>query len=401
MADYVAENDIPIDYQRRRELDYSDLLPDRVWAATCRATGTPGPTSARARVARSFLFGQLSGLHNDSAPSALDDNEFRSKTADFPRTLTPELIAALHEHATEFLAHQGIYDEPVTWQPSTSFLKGLHLPGPDPAGIDIDQLHQLIHQDHSLGEAAAVLKTTLSAVRHLLEINPAPAQQPTTAAEARTRGHAYMSARHTLTREMFVDLYQHQRISLRDIADGVGVSHKVIARLARDYQIPLREPRQYAKIRIDRDWLYDQYVNQRRALPDLAQETGMSPASMARWAKLHEIPMRSRGGPSHSANLNASLEAAAAPINLQPALTGIGGWERLRRFAAAASYPTLTAAAQALGIHQFTLVNQINRLERDLGGALLNRAERNRPMTTTALGDKVLTAIEVADHDRR
>ncbi|WP_204808764.1 hypothetical protein [Mycobacterium riyadhense] len=74
-------------------------------------------------------------------------------------------------------------------------------------------------------------------------------------------------------------------MSLKDIAATVGVSRQIIARLARDYDLQLREPGLRARTTIDRDWLYDQYINNRRALPDIAKEAGMSTANMARWAK--------------------------------------------------------------------------------------------------------------------
>ena len=141
-------------------------------------------------------------------------------------------------------------------------------------------------------------------------------------------------------------------MSLRDIAATVGVSRQIIASLARDYDLPLREPRQLARTTVDRDWLYDQYVTKRRALPDIAEEAGMSTANMARWAKTHAIPMRGRGGPSHSANLAAQRAVAEAPELIRPALAGIGGWERLQRFAAASGYATLTVAAEALGVRE-------------------------------------------------
>ena len=38
MADYLADHDVPIDYQRRRGLDCTMLLPDKVWAQICRDT---------------------------------------------------------------------------------------------------------------------------------------------------------------------------------------------------------------------------------------------------------------------------------------------------------------------------------------------------------------------------
>jgi hypothetical protein len=92
-------------------------------------------------------------------------------------------------------------------------------------------------------------------------------------------------------------------MSLRDIAVLIGVSRQVIGNLARDYEIPLRPARVQARTTVDQEWLYDQYVNELRALPDLAQEAGTSTANMARWAKKYEIPLRGRGTPSHSATL--------------------------------------------------------------------------------------------------
>ncbi|MCX4734696.1 LysR family transcriptional regulator [Streptomyces sp. NBC_01363] len=56
-------------------------------------------------------------------------------------------------------------------------------------------------------------------------------------------------------------------------------------------------------------------------------------------------------------------------------------------------YPTVTEAARALGIHQSTLVTQINRLERDLGRPLIERAERGRRMRPTRFGRSVAAAV--------
>lgn len=50
-------------------------------------------------------------------------------------------------------------------------------------------------------------------------------------------------------------------------------------------------------------WHIEQYVVRRRTLPDLARETGMSTANMARWAHIHKIPLRPRGGGSHKTAL--------------------------------------------------------------------------------------------------
>jgi hypothetical protein len=48
-------------------------------------------------------------------------------------------------------------------------------------------------------------------------------------------------------------------------------------------------------------------------------------------------------------------------------------------------------------VHQFTLVHQINRVERELGMTLLPRAERGHPMTLTAQRKSQLVAVRVQE----
>lgn len=119
---------------------------------------------------------------------------------------------------------------------------------------------------------------------------------------------------------------------------------------------------------VERDWLIEQYVHQRTTLPDLAREKGMSTANMARWAKTHNTPLRSRGGASHSQALRAADQAHRAPRILRPALSGQGASERLNRFAAASAFSSLSAAASGLGLNTFTLVAQITGSNESLAG---------------------------------
>lgn len=394
LADFLADHDVPIDYDHRRRLDYATLLPDEVWARICRDTGTPGRGSARARIARSFLFERLSALPASAAPFAIDDNESRTKIADFPQHLTSELVAALDQHVLDFLNDKGIRDEPISWHPPTAMLGDLHLPGQDPATVDIGALHRMIRvQDCTLGAAAEHLGITLETVRYLLTTDPAPANPPATPDHARVRGVGYRTAKSALSPQRLRDLYEKQGHGLRDIAASIGVDRKAVAQLARDYGIAIRPPGRQQRHQVHRDWLYTEYVIKRRALPDIAHEVGMSTPNMARWAKTHAIPMRGRGGPSHSTSLSAEWAVAEAPELIKPALVGIGGWERLQRFAAAARYPTLTVAAEGLGVGQFALVNQINRIERELGMKLLIRAGRGRPMELTEDGARVAASV--------
>lgn len=320
IADYLADTDITIDYERRRRIDYAMLLPDKAWAQICRDTGTPGPRPGRARVARCFLFGRLSGQAASTAPWAQDDSAFRMKTADFPGHLTTELAHALHRHAQEFLASQGIDDEPVTWQPTSGVLDGLDLPGTDPAAVDIAELHRVMMVGGmTLGTAATRLNTSLDTVRYLLEIHPRPRADPVPGAPRPTPyNRAYASAKAALPRGRLVDLYERERKSLKDIAAAVGVSRQTVASLARDYGLPLRESGRLARTTIDRDWLYSQYVTKRRALPDIAKDAGMSTANMARWAKTHAIPMRARGGRRDRSTLTAQTATPVADLTTPP-----------------------------------------------------------------------------------
>jgi TniQ len=237
MADHLTAFGAPIDYQRRRHLDYTGLLTDHRWQQICRDTGATGlHGTATGRKARCFLFERLSGLPADiSLAAANDDPHFRSRTADVARILTPALAAALESQCREFLTAHNIRDEPSTWQPPIDFLNGLSLPGDDPADIDIDRLHQLIrHDGRTLGQAAKILSATRDTVRNLVENYPAPR----TPKGARTT--AYQTAKSILPPDKLAEFYLDQRMSTAKIGEQVGVRDRVIARLARDYRIPLR-----------------------------------------------------------------------------------------------------------------------------------------------------------------
>ncbi|MEU6943986.1 LysR family transcriptional regulator [Streptomyces sp. NPDC046316] len=397
LADYLDANSIPIDYGRRRLLDYTGLLPHDRWLEICRRTGTPPGTGRRERIARSQLFQRLSGLPAEFLPDdlgGLDGAEFRATSLRFTALQTPELTHALQQEALSFLASHDIHDEPVTWQPPAALLAGLSLPGPDPAHVDLPRLHQLVRErQHPVQHAADVLGMTVEAIRHALDEHPAPAP-PLTKNAARATGRIRQEARQAIPAEHLTRLYLDEHRSLQQIATLTGFSRSVLTGLAKDYGIPLREGPQDYKRRgtIERDWLIEQYVHRRRTLPDLAREAGMSTANMARWAHIHNIPLRPRGGASHNTALRVTETVVQAPAVLRKVLTSPYAWQRLDRFLEAVAYPTLSEGAEALGINQAALVTQINRLEQDLGQPLLERAERGRPMQLTPIGRKVVTA---------
>jgi hypothetical protein len=397
LAAYLDDNDVPIDYQRRRWLDYTDLLPSQQWLDLCRRTGVPPGQGRRDKMARCLVFARISGLPVEAAPDFASTGEayFRAEIARFAVTRTPELAAALDGIARDFLTGHRVRGEPVTWHPPLGLLSDLDLPGSDPSLIDIARLHGLVQgRAHPVQHAAEVLGTTVDAVRVVLDENPVPAVPPIVA-QARATGQVRRAARNALTEKEFRRRYVDRHQSLYDIAKETGFSRKTLGRLAAEYGITLREGPQDYKRRgvIDRDWLHEQYVVRGRTLPDLAREKNMSTANMARWARFHEIPLRPRGGGSHDSFLRTADQAVDLPAPIAKAVTSPYAWQRLNRFAAAIGYQTLREAAEYLGTTQPTLTSQIERLERDIGGPLLERAERGRPMRLTPLGEQVLAAL--------
>jgi AraC-like DNA-binding protein len=385
LADYLDEGSVPIDYHRRRRVDYSGLLPEDQWRQICRKT-TTAASGRRLRFARCLLFEKISGMPTERAPAlfAIGKGDTRTHYLNFAAWLSAEVATHLHGIAQNFLAHHGIHDEPVQWRPPTALLDDLALPGHDPNAVDINALHRLVRESRrSITDAAQRLGTTLEVARHLLDEHPAPLAQD----------YAANKARAILPKELLTHLYVEQQLSLQEIADRVGLSRRTATRLCDEYGIARRGHGRLFKAAISRDWLHEHYINQRRTLPDLAREVGMSPANLARWAKTHDIPLRPHGGASHADVGIAITQARTAPPVLRPVLTSAHAWDRLHRFAAAAKHPTIRAAAQTLGLHESVLVTQISQLEQALDGHLLTRAHRGRPMQLTPLGRKVIRAV--------
>jgi TniQ len=282
LAEHLNQINVPIDYERRRLLDYSSLLPDAQWTQICRDTATPGGRPARAKVARLFLFERITG--SAAEPRHLD-NALRSKVADFPYSLTPELAEALDEHARNFLARVGIVDEPVQFEPSADLLVGVKLPARQPDTAKLEHLHELVRTGWDLGAAAGASDISLEAARYLLSHEPAPAIGTADPSNFSRYGAAYRSAKQSLSKERFADLYETEGLSLAEIAADNGVNRQTLTRIAEDYGLQLRLPGRRSSHSIDGDWLYDQYVNEGRTLPDLAREYGVYTATMARGQK--------------------------------------------------------------------------------------------------------------------
>lgn len=110
LVDVLVANDPPVDYQRRRALDYSGILSDRQWAQLCRRITRLDPSMAA--LARAELVTLLSGTRVPRATvcGAAGDG--------IDPTMRPDSdwAAALDQIAATFLRSHGI-DEPVSSSP--------------------------------------------------------------------------------------------------------------------------------------------------------------------------------------------------------------------------------------------------------------------------------------------
>jgi hypothetical protein len=173
LHEHLRANPPPIDYQRRRSLNYDNLLPQAHWVDLVAEQGA-GTTATTATAARLWLIEQLSG-----APVPNPQEALRGRgvcTDRMRRTLTPQLVTRLNTVAVDFLRAQGVSDEPPTWQPPLALLDGLTLPGTPPEVIDPNVIHELVVSGRTVPAIARQLDTSVWKVRHQLEHHPIPNQ---------------------------------------------------------------------------------------------------------------------------------------------------------------------------------------------------------------------------------
>ena len=293
LADYLAAHPAPIDYRRRRVLDYDGLLPCSEWEQICRATGAPQGHGHRVLLARAHLYQRLSGLpcHTPSVTVTGPARAFQLDLARFPTRLFPELASRLNAAGQRFLASHGIAGEPATWQPPLSLIDDLELPGTDPAAIKTGDIYQLIYRGTTVGQAAQALGTTADVILALLAEDPGPARRVVPGEGSLAGPRAYVAE---IPPGELGKLYLDEKLSIRQIAARYGMRRHIITeRLCQDGITPSRRPPKG----VTADWLRQEYVGKGRTFDDLAAEVSCGPSALARWACRYGIPVRPRGGP--------------------------------------------------------------------------------------------------------
>jgi hypothetical protein len=381
IALYLDQHGTPIDYARRRALDYSGLLPEPRWEALLARTGFRRHRGTL-RSMRCLLFETISGTPASAAPShyAPDAKIQRDAFSDFPTLLTARLATELHLVATEFLTTHGV-DEPVSWQPPRKLAYDLDLPGPDPDTLARQLLTEILNADIPLGQAASQAGMTLNSARYVLTHYPRETSSDDDVGER---------LRAQLTAETFRDLYVDRGWSISALAVRYQVNRRRITTLAAAYDIPLRDP-STPPPGISRRWLSEQYVRRGRSAEDLGAQLGLHPNTIISWCRRYNLPVHAAGPRMRH---NARYPTEAIPPELRPAITGISPWKRLAAFTHLRDHTTLRAAAASLAINPKTPAGYVRRLERELGQQLVDRSAAPRPGTKlTHHGQALATTI--------
>ena len=333
LAALLDETATPIDFSRRRVIDYSGLLPRDAWHEICRTANVLPGGDRRWQTARAHLYALLSGnrvarapfAHEASYPSFAELRSFRDGL--------PEVVSSvLNDWATAFLKARHV-DEPVEWMPDLEF-----------AGLAVD-----------------------------------------VSASGRSEWPQARPARGVVRPNHAVAAYSAGR-SVREIAFEHGVARQTVSRVLDEAGVEPRIGRRRADI--DVDWLRQRYIDERHTIPEIAAEVGVTMTTINRHLEAAGIPRRARGSASRATAIRVDPRAGDSPL-LRRILVGQDATQRAERFLIVARHDTMTAAAAELGVTLSILANQMRRIGVDAGGPLIQRALRGQPLTLTELGVEV------------
>jgi hypothetical protein len=380
---YLAAQPPPIDYQRRRELNYRELLSSEQWQELCERAAVRIRTPWLADTAREWLSERLS-----AAPASARGETAEGKFIDyFLLTMTPELKTELDSHAADFLRQRDI-DEPAVWSPPLAILSDRELAGVMDNAIPIGDVHALLDRPHSsVHQVSRELKIPFPVLRHLLEERPLPTRT--------TRQPTYTERlRVACSDDELRRLYLEEGLTLKEIGHRFGISANgpYVVDRARACGIALRHE---ARDPIDAVWLWEHHIVQRQTLGEMAAESDDTISRIQYWSERHGIPIQKY----YRRPLNEQVARHAAALGVEKLLAPVRcdqrGWSRLQRFATASAYPTFADAARAIGCRSDTLSDQTAMLEADFGTQLLERAVRQKKsMRLTALGTKIVEAVQ-------
>lgn len=179
---FLAASPPPIDYERRRRLQWRNLLSGNEWDLLAAATDTPPVGRRRALQLRRYMYFRLTGGGPSDLPAPWQFDTSTDDVADFTRlttTMTTGLRDAIDAYLTAYL-RSNADESPVVWEPPR-WRDASKVIGRELDDIDLSTLHALIdsgvtaHRDLARGVAR-----TERHVRWALLSHPRPSKPAAT-----------------------------------------------------------------------------------------------------------------------------------------------------------------------------------------------------------------------------
>lgn len=97
-------------------------------------------------------------------------------------------------------------------------------------------------------------------------------------------------------KELLRKLYEHDRLTAREIAQMLDMSARTVSRRLHEYGVKVRNPGpDRHEILQDGEWLRNAYVNEQKSANDIAKEIGASGRVVNSWLHRHKIEPRRVG----------------------------------------------------------------------------------------------------------
>lgn len=240
LATQLDRQPAPIDYNRRRALNYHCLLPLEQWHQIALEHNIhPGTT--RHQHARNYLYALLSGNPAQDGPAtAFPDRTLAPGYTRFRSALPEEVHHALLSAGASFLTSNGIHGEPTTWHPA----------------------------------------------------NP-PTQRPS-ARTATMPPKRPSVARHPRPASNEINQSYQAGTSIRDLAKTTDLSREQVRATIVQAGTPIR-PAHRPSHQLDDNWLRDQYLLHHHSIRQIATDVGCGPSTISRHLKALNVPLRARG----------------------------------------------------------------------------------------------------------
>ncbi|MCX5205193.1 TniQ family protein [Streptomyces sp. NBC_00237] len=383
LARALDANPVPIDYHRRRAIFSENTITfdlNRFQEYSRRRGLRIGPVQIERL--RWHLLKLLLGADPGTSSRTPTWN------ANLAHQITIELKDFVLQQATENLRSHGI-DEPVLWQPPSSWLSEVEFPGADPDRINNVELAEMMTLGRTLTEIAAILgigedhvllhleATGISAALPSVSRSPAPGRN--------------IPRQGPLSPPKLRQLYQEQRISPCQIAQLAGCSHTTVRRALNEAKITSRSTSGIPPIvpaLVTREWLVKEYASKGRSCGDIARELGVHKDCVSKQLGRWGIPRWPKGLCS---NPFAPLNVVLSP-EMQRVSRTRNCLSRLRNLLQMPGHSSLTTAAAALGVPMPTLRHQLRTVERTLEFTVIARTS---PLSVSPAG---VTFLDEARH---